>query len=243
MSDNLSILRSCIIIWALIASHLPASSQTAEPLELLIECSLFDIEAIAPECKTLPFQVLGRNPEGRYTPLIEKSVAAAPHPSTGSDYEIHAHSIAIFNALNNCSIADAWFEDCINVLDASYESCKDLGRNTDWAYYVCGQAKASVLSTVLGAEIAIFEVIRSSDAFILLNESHRAWNEFVEIECYRKFAHHGGGSIAPLEKIRCYNSHYENRIAVINGENRFQGRDVSPYVDLSVSDILIGLAL
>ena len=243
MSNNLSILRSCIIMWALIASHLPASSQTAEPLELLIECSLFDIEAIAPECETLPFQVLGINPEGRYTPLIEKSVAAAPQPSTGPDYEIHAHSIAIFNALNNCSIADAWFEDCLNVLDAYYENCKDLGRNTDWAYNVCGQAKLSVLSTVLSAEIAILEVTTSSDEFILLDESHRAWNEFVEKECYRKFAKYAPGSIAPLEQIRCYNSHYENRIAVINGENRFQGRDVSPWVDLSVRDILIGLAL
>ena len=229
-------------MWALIASHLPASSQTAEPLELLIECSLFDIEAIAPECETLPLQVVGINPEGRYTPLIEKSVAAAPQPSTVPDYEIHAHSIAIFNALNNCSVADAWFEDCLNVLDASYESCKDLGRNTDWAYNVCGQAIGSVLSTVLGAEIAIFEVIRSSDAFTLLNESHRAWNEFVEIECYRKFANYAGGSIAPLKQI-VVTTHYENRIAVINGENRFQGRDVSPYVDLSVRDILIGLAL
>ena len=226
--------------------------QTAEPWEVLVNCSYSEVGAMPLSCENLIFEVRGENlsvdthgfkANGRYAPLIQKMVASAPNQSAIPEYEIYAYSFHIFNALNNCSVADARFEDCFETLDATYETCKAIGAYTTWAYNVCGSAKLRVLELVLKGEIAIFQLVSSEEQFDLLTRSQAIWDEFLEVECNRKFEKYRGGSIAPVEEVFCKVALHENRIPVINNENRFQGRDLPEFNEISVHSILLGLAL
>lgn len=235
--------RYCAALFVLFAINLSAGSQTIGPSSPPLNCSRAVSEATLSECENLALRGHKLNVDGRYAPLMQRIVAKPPENSVAWDDEVYSITINIFEALNNCSTGDKWFSDCIAAMDATYEACTAVGNYTTWAYGVCGAGLFSVQSMVLTGEIAIFHALSPADEIETLTRAQKAWNEFVDVECKRIFEKYKGGSIAPLEEVACFNAQYESRILVINGENRFQGRDMAAEDPHIIRRILMSMAL
>ena len=200
-------------------------------------------------CSALEFEAQGIVTDGRYAVLIDRTHARwlQQRDSTASAWG-HIHYLNMFNALNNCSIADATFKECQDVMDDAEEACMAQGNYTTMAMSSCADLRNDILELVLRAEIVLMTAIEA--VFIpyddfqphpveALSKAQEAWETFVTAECDRAYWRYYPGSISGLASISCHSHHKAKRIEVINRENRFDDRDVNA---LDIAGVLSRMA-
>ena len=214
-----------------------AYAQIEDPERTALSCVLTTANLVPDECSTLEFKVHGLDPAGRYSVLIDGlHVKWLRERDDAATARQHVHHLNMFNALNNCSIGDATFLDCQDVMDDAEQACMAQGGYSTAIMGSCASIQDDILGLVLIAEIAVLTAIekdfipfdeRQPHRRKSLIESQEAWETFVRAECDRRYWNYYPGTMANLVWLGCRNGFQKQRIGVINRENRQDNRDAN----------------
>ena len=212
-------------------------AQIEDPERTALSCVLTTVNLVPDECSTLEFKLNGLDPAGRYSVLIDGLHAKwLRERDDAATTRQHVHHLNMFNVLNNCSIADATFLDCQDVMDDAEQACMAQGGYSTAIMGSCAGIQDDILGLVLIAEIAVLTAIEKD--FIPFDErqphpekalidSQEAWETFVRAECDRRYWNYYPGTMANLVWLGCRNGFRKQRIGDINRENRQENRDVN----------------
>ena len=63
------------------------------------------------------------------------------------------------------------------------------------------------------------------EKLVIFNKAYELWKEYLDADCRWQYSEYRDGTIRYQKWLNCSQAHYENRILLLNGPNRFQGKD------------------
>jgi len=225
-----------ILIAFLVTLMIPVSGAAFSQTDgtLALSCVISSVDTMPEECAESEITLYGSDPKGRYSDLIDRLHAKWLITYSGDEYVWdHVHFLNAFNALSNCLLQEVAFNDCNNAMDAPIEDCMAQGAYTTIAMNICVGIKIQILRPVLNAEIAIMQDqhrdFTPQDEYHLnpiatLRKSQEAWENFVQMECDRRYYRYYGGSIAGQVYRSCVSGFTIDRIQRLHDENTLSYR-------------------
>jgi uncharacterized protein YecT (DUF1311 family) len=141
---------------------------------------------------------------------------------------MRAEFLEFSSILNSCSKGEkSRFKSCKSELKLQQSKCIEKENYTTLVMNRCGSSLNDVLQLVETFETNLWKKINSHDeeTMVLFDKAYELWKEYLDADCHWQYSEYRDGTIRGQKWLNCSQAHYENRILLLNGSNRFQGKD------------------
>ena len=144
------------------------------------------------------------------------------------DFKKRAEFLEFSSILNSCSKGGkSRFKTCNSELKRQHSKCMEKENYTTLVINRCGGSIHDLLRIVETFETDLWKKINSYDeeTMVLFDKAYKLWKEYVDADCDWQYSEYRDGTIRGQIWLGCTIAHYENRILLLNGSNRHQGKD------------------
>jgi uncharacterized protein YecT (DUF1311 family) len=144
------------------------------------------------------------------------------------DFKKRAEFLEFSSVLNSCSKGGkSRFKTCNSELKQQHSKCIEKENYTTLVINRCGSSIHDLLRLVETFETNLWKKINGYDeeTMVLFDQAYELWKEYVDADCDWQYSEYRDGTIRGQIWLGCTIAHYENRIFLLNGSNRHQGKD------------------
>ena len=144
------------------------------------------------------------------------------------DFKMRAEFLEFSSVLNSCSKGEkSRFKKCNSELTVLHLECMEKENYSTLVMNRCGSSLYEVHQLVETFETNLWRKINSDDieTLVLFSQAYELWKEYVDADCDWQYSEYRNGTIRGQIMFGCRIRHYKNRILLLNGSNRFDGKD------------------